>query len=316
MLSVPWLLVMTTFASMKVEPIKERIKQAIFPDCYVEYTETTFRFGRRREVMGRLWMTQNLLIRQIQGPLWQWGETTIQTEKDYYYYIPGQTSCLKVHRKASDAKNRLQDWNFWINNITKVEAVSSRYGRTVQIVSGKTGNTSFKLAVDRESFLPVALEHYRNQRLVKTVVYQKIEALANNFDFQQLFPKGDNMTWYDNETLFWRTVSLPRVQNGVNFTILQPSYLPEGFEFKKAVLEELTSATVVHLIYEDAAKQILSVFEREKVSDSQRLELVAPKLRQNKAKISSYQWENKQVHLAIIGPVAPNEIKKMAHSFK
>lgn len=315
-LGLPLLFSVAALAVVEVEPVKERIKQAILNnDYYTEYTETAFRFGRRREVMGRMWVKDDLVIRQIRGPLWQWGETAIQTATNYYYYIPGQKSCLKVDRQVSGHKNRLRDWDFWINKISKIEATSSRYGRTVQIVSGNEDNTYFKLSVDQVSFLPVALEYYRDQLLLKTVVFQKLEGLPKNFDFHDLLPAGD-ITWYDDEVLFWQTVSLPRVQNGVNFTILQPSYLPEGFIFKKAVLEELSSATVVHLIYEGDDKQILSVFEREKLSDNQRLEMVTPKMHQSQYKISSYQWAEKQVHLAIIGPVSPEEIKKMVHSFK
>lgn len=293
-------------AELTVKKVKEALAKT---DYYTEYTQTIFRFGRRSEEIVRLWVKEDYVIKQIQAPLWQSGELTIHTPTEQYYYIPMQKSCLKLSKKISSAKIRLRDWEPWLKKAVKAEEISLAGGRGILLTGPKTSER-FKLFIDHTTFLPRGLEIFKNNLLVKAITVHKIEELKN-FKPLQMIPTGD-VKWYSDEDQFWHNVSIPRVQNGVNFQITQPSYLPSGYVFKVAKLEELSSATVVHLIYEGPGKQILSIFEREKLSENQKMS--KPVGKEDKTEINMYQWFKDQVHLVIIGPISNNEIKKVAQS--
>jgi hypothetical protein len=70
------------------------------------------------------------------------------------------------------------------------------------------------------------------------------------------------------------------------------------------------------LVYESPDHRIISLFEREKFSDQQRFNpdnwRKLPSV--HGRSIYAYQWFKDQVHLALIGPVSQEELKKIAIS--
>ena len=258
------LMTVPSWGEAPVATIKENVKAALINnDYYGEYTVTSFRFGRRQEVTYRIWAKDNYLVKQVQSPSWQRGELDIKSDKFNYYYIPSQNSGLKQERNLSRAEVRLEQWRNSLDRIDRVEESANLNGRTALVLSGESKGLRFKLWVARDTFLPLAVEYYRNNLLLRSMRF----SLLNEFkqSFNPLGMLGENVRWFNDRRQFWQAVSIPRVQAAVNFKILQPTYLPEGYSFRWANIEELASATVAHLVYEGPNRQRISLFEREKL---------------------------------------------------
>ena len=296
--------------------IKGQIRTALLKSDYTGiYTMTGYRFGRRQEVMYQLWVKNGLVAREILSPLWQRGEVTLETETNYSYYLPAQSCALKIDKPANRNKIRLADWEGLISKITHIEASTTLLGREALVFTGQTSTEFFKIWVDRETYLPLAYDISRNNLLLKSIRFQQLQNLPVAFNSKSLIPEA--VKWYYNENEFWQNTSVARIQAAVNFKILQPAYLPENYIFKKATLEELPGATVAQLLYEGPNNEKISIFEREKLSPKQKMTLNAKAfLQKNGQTIVTYQWFVAQVHLAIVGTVAQEELKKIAISVK
>ena len=300
-----------------VSTLKEKINQALFKsEYYGEYTDTDFRFGRRQEITYRVWAGAGYFAREVISPSWQRGEITVVDGKNYYYYIPAQNDALKIAKTAIKHQLRIPDW--WRNSypiISQLESRKTILNHECLVLSGERNFISFKVWVTKDSFFPLAMEAYKNGLLAKSIHFSEFSELPTDFNPRDLFPNG--IKWYDDEVTFWQITSIPRAKDGVNFSILQPSYLPEGFIFRMATIEELSIATVVHLVYEGPNKQVLSIFERG-VTDKQKMNLEALKRVTTKNGLSAFafQWNQGQVELVIVGTLPREELKKIATSFK
>ncbi len=318
--SLIWLIVaMTSFpvwSESNIESIRAKFREAINNrNYYGEYTEITFRFGRRQEVSYRVWAWKRALLKQTQSPQWLRGEITYETENLSLFYIPALNSGLRLEHSKSDNKKTLSEWRNWIDRVTFAEGETTIAGRPVFNLSGAEKDLRYRLSIDKEAFYPVAYEIYRKEFLIKSFHFHRFEKIAPDFDPIASFPA--NVKWYENGTRFWQENSIPRSQQGVNFPIEMPAYLPEGYVFMKATIEELSLATAVHLVFEGPEGRKLSVFEREKLSEHQRFTL---NQFQEYTKAGQtflvHQWFDNQIHYVLVGSVPLDELKKIAASFK
>jgi len=297
--------------------IKQKIRQALLKsEYYGEYTEIDFKFGRRQEITYRVWAGEGFLAREVQSPAWQHGEIALIADKYYYYYIPAQNCGLKIMKNAAKHPLQLPGWWRGTDELITLQTGGDEVllNRQCLVLQGVKDHISFKLWVSKDHYFPLAMEAYQDELLVKSIRFNQLDELPADFNPYSLLT-GVNK-WYDDEDVFWQTVSIPRLKRGVNFPILQPAYLPEGFTFKTAAIEELSLATVVHLVCESPDKQVISIFERG-VSDSQRWGLEALKniIARNGLPAFAYLWKN-QVQIVVIGPLAQAELKKVAVSVK
>ncbi len=298
-----------------IAQIKEHVAEALKNNYWGEYTETVFRFGRRQETTYQVWVKNRNLLKQVQTPLWQRGELSYDTDKLSLFYISGQNAGLKIEIPDGKNKKRFPEWQSWLDRVSLQENDTLLYGRPVYVLSGIAGNFNYRLYIDKESHFPTGFDLYRQEILNRSYRFLQVKKLPSNFNPESLFP--ENVKWYDNSNKFWQTVSLARTQQGVNFPITLPTYLPEGYVFSKASLEELSFATVAHLLFEGPNGQKLSVFEREKLSEKQQFSSDSVKdFNKPNQTITLYQWFSNQVHFAMIGSVSFDELKKIAASFE
>jgi outer membrane lipoprotein-sorting protein len=312
------LLAVSVHGEVDLGTIKKNVRQTLFKtNYYGEYTVTTFRFGRRLEEIYQIWAKDGGHTRQAIAPIWQQGELIIESKNIYTYYIPTQNAGLKI--TMDKPRNRFfQDLGITLDKFTLVDEGTTLLNRETFILAGENNKEKYRLWISKSDYFPLQMEIYRQGLLVRSFKFNQLKELPTAFNSNSLI--SNQVTWYYNENAFWRAISIPRLQPGVSFQIIQPTYLPEGFAFKRATLEELSIATVVYLIYENSDHQFISLFEREKVFDQQKFNPEnlkrLPILNARGHSIYVYQWVKDRVQLALIGPVPQEELKKMAASVK
>jgi hypothetical protein len=305
------------YTETPIETAKAKIRNVLMTrDFNGEYIQTIFQFGRRQESSYQIWVKGMTRLRQTQSPAWQRGEVVSENERGYIYYVPVLNAGLKEEKSRSAEEVRLADWKDWVDNLQKFEEQTANYAQQpAQLFTGKYKDISYKLWVLRDNYLPVALEASRNRLIIRTIRFTQLSPYNSALN-PNSFIRG-NVKWFTDEMLFWKTISIPRIRPGVSFTILQPAYLPAGYVFRRATIEELSSATVAHLLYEGPNHTFISLFEREKLSDKQRYDLESLKEELPDGKvIQTYQWITGPVHLALLGPVSLDELKKIAASMR
>lgn len=300
-------------AENKVETAKTQLQEALLKKSfYGEYTESVFRFGRRSDRLYRIWSSKDGVAWQVINPAWQQGEVSLLTRNTYKYYIPALQTGLRVSPAKMPPRTPWWDWEPYIKRLEVYEGLAAFNGREMEVYSGHTPHRTFRIWVDPQSHFPWALEVFSKQIKQKEASFIQVEALAPGFKFQTLIP--ENIKWVEDEAQFWQNVSVPRVGKAVNFNVLRPAYLPEGYRFKKADVRELPSATVVHLIYQGPHHNLISLFEREKLSEKQTIELKSFKKHGKVFEVR--QWFQDGVHLALIGSVSREELEKIKASIK
>lgn len=300
-------------AETKVEMVKTQLQEALLKKSfYGEYTESVFRFGRRSDRTFRIWSHKDGVAWQVVSPAWQQGEVSLLTPNTYKYYIPALQTGLRISPAKMPLRTPWWDWEPYIKRLEADEGKATFNGKEMEVYSGRYSHRTFRIWVDPQTHFPWALQVFVKQIKLKEASFIQVEALAPGFKIQTLIP--ENLKWVEDEAQFWQNVSIPRVGKAVNFKVLRPSYLPEGYRFKKADIRELPSATVVHLIYQGPHHNIISLFEREKLSEKQTLELKSFKKHGKPLEIR--QWFQDGVHLALIGSVSREEMEKIKSSVK
>lgn len=298
------------------DAVRAKVRTAISKlDFYGECVSTSFRFGRRSEVTYQIWGKGGWLVRKTMSPSWQMGEVIIETERNYTYYVPSQNAGLKTEKEKTIQEIRLHDWKNYIDNFSRVEN-GNVLGKEALVLTGEHRGSTFKLMVAKDNYFPLALEISRDNLLVRSLRFTRVEFRLAGFTTSGMIP--GKIKWYNDETKFWQDISIPRIQPAVSFSILKPAYLPPGFSFRRASIEELSSATVAHLIFSGPDRNMIVLFEREKLSENQRLNLDPYKDMGEKIgrTVNIHQWFEKQVHLAIMGTVSMDELKRVANSIK
>ncbi len=121
-----------------------------------------------------------------------------------------------------------------------------------------------KLWVDQKYWVPVKVEtemKYLNETIQTTVLYENLEFNKNIPDsyFQYIIPKGAKVVKNvvnvgGSVTLTLKkpeNITLQEAQKKVNFTILTPDYLPEGYKFSNAIVFD----KIVAIIYKKAGSK-------------------------------------------------------------
>jgi outer membrane lipoprotein-sorting protein len=301
------------YGELNLAQIKERVLETLNKGNYtVQYTETSFRFGRRQESASQVWVKERSLLRRMESPFWQRGEVTLENDNRFLFFIPNLNVGLKLDHQSGKNKKPLPEWKNWLDKVTQFDGETVLTGRPVFSLSGVSDKNSFRIYIDKEYNFPIGFDLNRRGILIQSLRFQQFKKLPASFNLESFFP--ENVKWYENETKFWQAISIPRVQMGVNFPIGQPAYVPEGYQFLRASIEELSQATVVHLLYENSNRQRISIFEREKLSDRQRFSF-EEFIRAGQT-VYVYQFFSNQVNYAIIGAVPVEELKKIAASIK
>ncbi len=308
---------MDIFANNQFYTLEKNVGQALRNSNYSgEYIDTTFRFGRRQEVNYQFSSDGKNQLYQVIIPYWRRGELIFNDQKQIIYYLPDQNSALKVKAKGNLIKYNFKIWDQWLKWITKSEGQTVLLGRETLVFSGKRRVRTFKLWVDKKTYLPLAIKIYHNSLLVRSITATHLEEKNTLINIKELIP--DKVSWYQNEIKFWQKLSIPRIQKGIGFEIQQPQYLPAGYYFLEAKIQELSVATVVQLTYTNNHGEKFEIFERAVYSNQKQ-----PNASQWKKitvtsgkKINLCQRIRGEIVLTLMGELSLTELKKVAASMQ
>jgi len=224
--------------------------------------------------LGEETSTSTVEIRQKDGKM----------RMDYKSGISSGSSIIDDGKKVMriDNKNRMVDIRSAIpsadDNISLLlsnyevrlkgtEKVANRQTVILQLLPKRKGNPAKKLWIDKLTFMPLRREHYNSDGVLTTLTfYKQINYLANIKDSDFLPPKG------------WRIIKRPemmqklskeQISEIVEFDILEPKYMPEGYVLDGFYLLQPPmrrrrgehTRYIVHIRYVDGLNTI-SIFER------------------------------------------------------
>lgn len=188
--------------------------------------------------------------------------------------------------------------------VVGTETVLGRKAYRLEVLPDRRGNPSQTLWVDAETRLRLKREDYdyrgnlvQRQEFVRLVFIKSADA---------------------REVESWRaTLAQPTEHPGpppfldvdeaskkAGFTLLAPSYLPEGYEFIGVRLPRREQGSA-HLIFSDGLGYI-SLFEKSVPWWARRSSRPTPG--------STIEWEQGGVHMVLVGDVAPDELYQVATS--
>ncbi len=183
-----------------------------------------------------------------------------------------------------------------------------------------------KLWVDQKYWMPLKIEMNMtvlNKTTQIIILYKNIKFNTNipDSDFQFTVPKGAKVVNLGN--LIPKSMTLREAQKKVNFTILTPSYMPEGYKFDNAmVISGFKNEKNVFITYKEKNSVITlsETVSKEKLKPFPGAEEV--NINGNKGYISLggaanvLSWTSNNVELTLISPLPKKDMVRIAESVK
>jgi outer membrane lipoprotein-sorting protein len=196
----------------------------------------------------------------------------------------------------------------------------------VLVMTPKDENVTMKqkMWVDKEYWMPMKIEmemEFGGKTMKSTVEYRDMEFNVGipDSEFEFEVPEGANVT--EREMPMPKMfASIEEAQEEVDFTILVPEYIPEGYEFERAMVIDIKDGKSVSLSYKKGA-EMLSLTEStdegitgslegaEKVDINGR-EGEYMKMGMNKL----LRWDCDGLSLSLMGELDKEELLKVAES--
>jgi negative regulator of sigma E activity len=183
----------------------------------------------------------------------------------------------------------------------------------VEPVAKREGQTR-KFWVDTEKWIKLKTEDIGpDGAVLSTSYYTKIEFVGKfpprRFHFDP--PSGVRVERGQDRP---KVMSLDQARRMVGFKALEPAYLPKGFKAVGAAVTPFRKGKILVLRYSDGVTTF-SLFQAPgRMLDSRFLEKLqeGPK-RSGKG---AYSWRRGDLNLTLIGPIPPDEVRKIADSVK
>ena len=200
------------------------------------------------------------------------GSVVVSNGTTLWTYLPKTNEVMIMN--ISKREEPKIDFGTIINNITKrfnikllgTGKIAGRNTYILKLVPKNKTEKSLgteKLWIDQKYWMPLKIEMnltlFNNKTIQFTTFYKNLKFNTNMSDtnFQYIIPKGAKVV--NLETLrFPKKMTLQEAQKEVNFTILTPSYLPEGYKFNHAMVLAFSKKSVI-LTYEKDDNNILLI---------------------------------------------------------
>lgn len=180
-----------------------------------------------------------------------------------------------------------------------------------------------KTWIDKDTYLPVKSELYRNDTLIITALFRGFrinEGVPDSvFEYS---PPEDAITIEPDDTLP-QTINLEEAKNKVEFEVEVPSYLPEDYELDHIQYIPEDSSIVIY--YEnDRGRDVLVALQRPYTKPDEEPRIFGQEnvtIGDNKGiysnRTTTLEWNNKSMeYLLQSGKLDKNELIKIAESMK
>ena len=277
------------------------------------------------------------------------GMVMVSNGKTMWTYNPDQNSVVVMDLESMGGFDASQmDYTDIIQDLLDendftLEGIDTIDGRSSYVISVKPNdNTTSGLAVDtkawidRETWMPIKFEIYDDEgNLMVVTEYNDFEVNIGTTDseFEFEIPEGAEVVTFDDlDELIPEKVTLEEAQELSEYDVLIPSYIPEGYEFEGAIVnnnsqyfgqgQEIVSITytknsesfhISESFYEDETPAIREIKGETVDINGYEGRLISSEFIEDYASLS---WNTENARMMISGHVNPDELIKIAESME
>jgi len=181
------------------------------------------------------------------------------------------------------------------------------------------------MLVDSENWMPLKMEMFdKNDKLMTSIEYRdiKFNTGISDSEFEFKVPEGAKVVTRELPAPP-KKMTLEEAMKEVNFTVLTPSYLPEGYTFDSATVFKYDDKESVSLLYRNSSSTL--VLTEKLLDDIQRPdfgEVEKVSINGSEGKLISLPgsnmlvWNNGKLELMLSGTFSKEEMIKVAGSVK
>ena len=185
----------------------------------------------------------------------------------------------------------------------------------------------YSMLVDSENWMPLKMEMFdKNDKLMTSIEYRDIKFNTGipDSEFEFKVPEGAKVVTRELPAPP-KKMMLEEVRKEVNFTVLTPSYLPEGYAFESATVFKYDAKEIVSLTYQKGSENLMfSEKQRDDANpppdfgDVEKVSIngVEGKMMSGFGESKMLTWNNGKLELMLSSPLGKEDLVKVAGSIK
>ena len=261
------------------------------------------------------------------------GIVTVINGDTSWEYNPQKNEVRVLRLKGREEKQAEMDFGSIVRDMTEryniklhgSEKVSSRDCFILELTPKKgKSNIKQKLWVDKEYWFPVKMEiemEILNRTIKSSVLYKNIEFNTGLSDSEFVFETPPGARVVEREIKLPERLTLEEAKKRVDFEVVTPEYLPEGYEFDSAMVSDIGGETSLLLTYKKGSNVIIiseeTISQVQSIPNSEEVDING-----NKGEIvaigqsSMVRWRCNELLLSISSQLDKEELLKVARSIK
>ncbi len=321
---------------MSAEQIAQKMKEK--QDSIKDFSATmviTSDFGGKSEMAKAKMMNKMPDKNRIEylEPAEMAGQIMVNDGKTIWNYNPTKNEVTRMDMPEI-GKLSEQDYTRSIKELLNQTDISCLgtdkfEGRSVYIIKASPKNGSmgirYNMFVDSENWMPLKMEMFdKNDKLMTSIEYRdiKFNTGISDSEFEFKVPEGAKVVTRELPAPP-KKMTLEEARKEVNFTVLTPSYLPEGYMFDSATVFKYDDKESVSLLYRNSSSTL--VLTEKLLDDIQRPdfgEVEKVSINGAEGKLISLPgsnmlvWNNGKLELMLSGTFSKEEMIKVAGSVK
>ncbi|SNQ59144.1 DUF4367 domain-containing protein [Candidatus Methanoperedens nitratireducens] len=206
------------------------------------------------------------------------------------------------------------------------EKIGDRDTFILELVPKNLTNATFfinqKLWVDKETWMPLRMETFdKDGKLMMTMEYRNVEFNTGipDSEFEFKIPQGAKIV--TKEITPPKETTLDEARGAVNFTVVAPEYLPEGYILDKVTVFKFGEIQSLSISYKNG-DEMLSIYEANQSRNVPKGKFETVKIKGIEARYmesdfsKSLSWTWKGTEITISGTISKEELIKVAESIK
>ena len=326
-------------ANMSAEQIAQKMKEK--QDSIKDYSATMVvspSFGGKDNMVKAKIMNKMPDKSRIEylEPAEMAGQVMVNDGKTIWNFDPGKNEVTRM--EIPEFTPSEQDYTQFIKEILNQTDISYQgtekfEERSVYNIKASPRDRSmlmgmhYNMLVDSENWMPLKIEMFdKNDKLLTSIEYRDIKFNTGipDSEFEFKIPEGAKVVTRELPAPP-KQMTLEEARAEVNFTVLVPSYLPEGFTFNSSTVFKYDKLETVSLQYKKDS-QILSLSESRKdesspspdMGESETVDIngVEGRMIQGFGDNKMLIWNNGELELILSSPLSKEEMIKVAGSIK
>lgn len=195
------------------------------------------------------------------------GQVMVSDGKTIWSYDPKKNEVTKMDMPEINISISEQDYTQSIKELLNQTDISYQGtekfgGRNVYIMKASPKNGSmgirYSMWVDSENWMPLKMEMFdKNDKLMTSIEYRDITFNTGipDSEFEFKIPEGAKVSTRE-KLAPPKKMTLEEAKKEVNFSVISPSYLPEGYVFESATVFKYDKMEIVSLTYQKGSQTL------------------------------------------------------------